>query len=136
MSFTQINADNPKVIPATEEKIYDKLWMESFRVIARTPQSEAKAIAHMLPYDGAGHIEPNGTKTIIEIDNLFAVAVKRLEIAQAMELVFQGVNNWIQDKKWFNETVQPILIKQNNGEALTQEELDLIQLAKDKALIL
>jgi hypothetical protein len=135
MSFTQIDAGETYVKPAIQEKVYDKLWMESFRVISKTPQEKAKAIAHMLPYDGAGNIAPDGEKKIIVIDNLFEIAEKRADMALAMDSVFKAMASWIADNKWFDEVVKPILDKQKSGDELTDEELEILTQADNKALI-
>jgi len=134
MAFTKIKADKPVTIPQQAEKQYDKLWMESFRVVAKTPTSKATVIAHMIPYDGTGNVLTT-QKKLVTIDDLFTKAQKRTDMAQAMDMVFQAIDSWIQDKKWFDETVQPVINKQNQGQELTQEELDLITEAQNKALI-
>jgi len=134
MSFTQIEIDTPVVKPSTEEKVYNKLWMKFMRVISNSPQEEAKLIAHMIPYDGLGNVLDTNNPQMIVVDNLFMVASKRQDFAMAMEAVFQSINSWIADKKWFNEVIAPLIEKQRTEE-LTQEELDLIEQAKNKALL-
>ncbi len=134
MSFTQIEIDTPVIQPSIQEKTYNKLWMKFMRVIANSPQQEAKLIAHMMPYDGTGNVLDTNNPQIIVVDNLFMVASKRQDFAMAMEMVFQSINNWITDTKWFNEIVAPLIEKQKTEE-LTPEELDIIEQAKNKALI-
>lgn len=131
--FTSFDNDNPVVEPPKDEKVYNKLWMQHFRCNAPSPTEPAVLIAHFVPYDGAGSIleEP---KKLIKMEDLFALASKRQKVAQAMELVFQALNEWMTDQAWFQETVQPLITKKSSGETLTDEELALIQQAKDKGV--
>jgi hypothetical protein len=94
MEFTQIQIDNPVVIPAIEEKVYDKQWLSHIRINS-TPE-KATVVAHLVPYNGESVlVEPDEA---IKIENIFAEmqneskpAELRMLYAQVMELLLQTV---------------------------------------------
>jgi hypothetical protein len=94
MEFTTLNNDNPVVIPAIEEKVYDKQWLSHIRINS-TP-AKAMVVAHLVPYNGESILaEPIES---IVIDNIFAEmqnpskpAELRMMYAQVMELLLQTV---------------------------------------------
>ncbi len=94
MEFTTLNNDNPIVIPAVEEKTYDKQWLSHIRINS-TPE-KATVVAHLLPYNGESILaEPIED---IVIDNIFEAmqddkrpAELRTMYAQVMELLLQTV---------------------------------------------
>jgi hypothetical protein len=94
MEFTQIQIDNPVVIKAVEEKVYDKQWLSHIRINS-TPK-KAMVIGHLVPYNGVDILaEPIED---IVIDNIFVEMVNeskpaelRTMYVQLMELLLQTV---------------------------------------------
>lgn len=94
MEFTTIENTEPTIIPAVEEKVYDKLWLSHIRINS-TPE-KATVVAHLLPYNGESILaEPDES---IVIENIFAEmqneskpAELRTMYVQLMELLLQTV---------------------------------------------
>lgn len=93
--FTQIENENPVVIPPTAEKVYDKFWLSHIRINS-TGVDNAQAIAHLAPYNGESILDEAGENIVI--DNLFTAMVDenrpaalRTLLAQTMDLLLQTI---------------------------------------------
>jgi hypothetical protein len=133
MEFTTIENTEPQVIPAVEEKVYDKLWLSHIRINS-TPE-KATVIAHLLPYNGESVLaEPIES---IVIENIFAEMQNedkpvelRTMYAQVMELLLQTVKaekaytkaKAIADEEARLAEEQRLLDEQNVEENITEED--------------
>jgi len=118
MEFTTIKNNEPTVIPAVAEKVYDKLWLSHIRINS-TPE-KAMVIANLVPYNGA-EILSEPIEQIV-IDNIFAEmqneskpAELRMMYAQVMELLLQTVKA----EKAYQKS---LLDEQNVEEDITEED--------------
>lgn len=90
--FTQFVSPEPVVIPAKEEIIYDKYWLELLLVRAPSPKSDATLTAKFRLYnDVIREFAPNSESISIEVGEVFAKAYQDLGFAQAMEMVFRAL---------------------------------------------
>lgn len=103
--FTKLEVENPIVIPAKEEVVYDKQWISHIRINS-TPD-KAQVIAHLVPYNGTDIIEE--PKEMIVIDNIFQAMQDenrpvelRTLMVQAMEVILQT----IKAEKAYQKSVQ------------------------------
>jgi hypothetical protein len=133
MEFTTLNNDNPVVIPAVEEKVYDKQWLSHIRINS-TPE-KATVVAHLVPYNGESILaEPDEA---IKIENIFAEMQNpnkpvelRTMYAQVMELLLQTVKaekayakaKAIADEEARLAEEQRLLDEQNVEENITEED--------------
>lgn len=92
--FTKIEAENPVVVPAQEEKVYDKKWLSHIRINS-TPQ-KAIVVAHLNPYNGSDVLSEPSEDLVI--DNIFEAMQDqerpeelRTLMAQTMEMILQTV---------------------------------------------
>jgi chorismate mutase len=102
MEFTKIENDNPIVIPAVEEKVFDKKWLSHIRINS-TPE-KATVIAHLVPYNGESILTEQIEQIVIE--NIFAEmqnenkpAELRTLYTQVMELLLQTIKAEINYQK-------------------------------------
>lgn len=93
MEFTQIQKEEPKIIPAQSEKVFDKLWVSHLRINS-TPE-KAMVVAKLNSYNGEEIL--NDPEPIV-IENLWdAMADEnipeslRTKYSQLMELILQTV---------------------------------------------
>ena len=92
-AFTQFDAIEEVVIPAIEEKVYDKFWLYKMEIVSQTTTS-AKCnawFAYCRDTAEGKELKPifNETDLVkISIDNLFIEAQSNVLFAQAMEMVF------------------------------------------------
>ena len=91
--FTQILKDEAKVIPATEEKVFDKLWVSNLRIMSNP--TKTMVVAHLNSYNGEEML--NDPEQIV-IKDLFASMEDenipeslRTKYTQLMELILQTV---------------------------------------------
>lgn len=103
--FTQIENENPIVVPPVEEKVFDRQWLSHIRINS-TPE-KAIVIAHLVPYNGT-EVLAEPTESIV-IDNIFEAmqdvkrpAELRTMYAQVMELLLQTVKA----EKLYQKSVQ------------------------------
>ena len=88
------------VIPAAEEKIYDKYWVSQFTLLSHSPIEEARIIVQLTPardiemdVDGqtvtVKELMPNAEKTTFVINDVFA----RIESNEAFAIAFAATLN-------------------------------------------
>jgi len=131
MEFTTLNNDNPVVIPAVEEKVYDKQWLSHIRINS-TPE-KATVVAHLVPYNGESILaEP---EEHIVIENIFAEmqneskpAELRMMYAQVMELLLQTVKA----EKAYNKEVARLEAERLEAERLEKERLEAERLEAER----
>jgi hypothetical protein len=85
--FVQFDATTPSVTPATQEVVYDKYWLSTFRVEAGNPTQKIRLVAVFTPArdvtvkdeDGKDvvvkELMPNAEPKRLVIQDLFAEAV-------------------------------------------------------------
>ena len=112
MEFTQIDNENPVVLPATEEKVYDKLWLSHIRINSPS-KNNAIAIAHLVPYNGSEVLE--GPVEQVVVPNVFEAMQDadrpeslKLKYVQLMELLLQTIKEEkaYQDAKKLQENIE------------------------------
>jgi long-subunit acyl-CoA synthetase (AMP-forming) len=131
MEFTTLNNDNPVVIPAVEEKVYDKQWLSHIRINS-TP-NKATVIAHLVPYNGESVLaEPDEE---IKIENIFEAmqdenrpAELRMMYAQVMELLLQTVKV----EKAYIKEVARLEAERKEAERLENERLESERLEAER----
>jgi hypothetical protein len=122
MEFTKISLDNPVVVPAVEEKVYDKLWLSHIRI--NSSPTKATVVANLVPYNGESILaEPLEQ---IVIDNIFAEMVNedkpaelRMLYAQVMELLLQTVKA----EKEYQKNVQENITEEDTTDEEPTPEL-------------
>lgn len=94
MAFTTFSPLSTIVEPATEEKVFDRLWITNLRISADNPNLPIKLIATFVPIctrqDGTIEVKKNAD-VIIKVDDLFAEAAQNQAIAIAIEAVFSAL---------------------------------------------
>lgn len=91
-----------EVIPASEEKVYDKYWMTHMAVVAQSTTEEAKLVATLVPardveieIDGQPQtikeLMPDGESKTIVIKNVFERAQTNAEFGAAMTSVLNCI---------------------------------------------
>lgn len=87
--FVQFISAKPEVVPAIAEKVYDKMWLINFNVMAISPTSPVKATASFVPCrdlsDGTKELKPDGQRYNIEINDLFAEALTNEDVAEVLQ---------------------------------------------------
>lgn len=97
--FTKFEAAEPVIVPAKEEIIYDKYWLETMVVRAPSPSQDAKLSARFRLYnDVTREYAPNSEFINIEIPELFIRASQDMNIAMAMEGVFRVLKTELDNK--------------------------------------
>jgi len=122
MEFTKISLDNPVVVPAVEEKVYDKLWLSHIRI--NSSPTKATVVANLVPYNGESILaEPLEQ---IVIDDIFAEMVNedkpaelRTMYAQVMELLLQTVKA----EKEYQKNVQENITEEDTTDEEPTPEL-------------
>ena len=76
--MSAITLNTPVVVPATEEKTFDEVWLATFSVDARNPNGKTSLSATMFPartVDGKKELAYTGRKEI-NVPDLWAVATQ------------------------------------------------------------
>jgi len=103
--FTKIEREDPVIIPATEEKVYDKYWISEILITSKAGGSTFIS-ATLIPYNGSETINDPVRKIVI--DDVFGAIqdpsrpeALRMLLAQTMESFFLVVKGEIsyQDSK-------------------------------------
>ena len=122
MEFTQIQNENPVVIPPVEEKVYDRQWLSHIRINS-TPE-KGMVIANLVPYNGESILAEPVEQIVI--DNIFAEmqnpdkpAELRTLYAQVMELLLQTVKA----EKAYNKNVQENITEEDTPDEEPTPEL-------------
>jgi hypothetical protein len=93
MEFTQIPKEEVKVIPATEEKVFDKYWVSHLRINS-TPEL-TRVIAHLNSFNGEEILDDPEQIVIRDLwadmadENI--PAELRTKYAELMELILQTI---------------------------------------------
>lgn len=71
-----IISDNPQVIPATEEKVFNQVWMKELHLRSRSAEQEVNANVVLQMYSGSGEtIEVSPAQPInFQIKDIFSQA--------------------------------------------------------------
>lgn len=90
--FTQFEAVEPIVIPATEEKVYDKYWLELMIIRAPSPAQDASLTAKFRLYnDITREFAPSADSINVEVPKVFEKALSDIGFATAMEYVLRAL---------------------------------------------
>jgi hypothetical protein len=89
-TFTNLE---PLIIPAKEEKVYDKLWLHRMIIEAPNPQVKSTVYMEFTPYDGKGLMQ-EAPLTYNTIPDAFGLAGKDPLFAQTMGMVFMMLNKY------------------------------------------
>jgi hypothetical protein len=77
--FTEFTATTPEVVPATEEKVYDKYWLTNLRIVAGDSTKPIRLMASWVPArdvtiqvpaldeNGEAVLDENGEATTTEV---------------------------------------------------------------------
>ena len=122
MSFTKITNENAVVEPATEEKVFDKLFIKNLRFVSDSVGKTLVA-GNLIPFDGENEILEEPIKPIV-IDNIFEAIVDkkrpeqlRTKMTQTMELIFQVVV----EELAYQKEVATELPSQNEEDMISEE---------------
>jgi len=94
MEFTQIENSEPKVIPAQEERVFDKLWLTRLRINS-TPTA-CNITARLSPYDGETTLDEYQT---VSINNLWEALVDENRPAELKEKLGLAINTLLEALK-------------------------------------
>ena len=108
-----------KVIPAVDEKIYDKYWITQFSFLAPSPTEEARIVATLVP---ARDVEtlvdsklvtvkellPDAKNTVIVIDNIFKKSDNDTTLADTLMKAITTI---------INAGVEKNILKIKNGDS-------------------
>ena len=109
--FTQIGAEEEVIIPAREEKKYDKLYIKNIRFISR--DGKMSVAGNLIPFNGEDTLEEPITQVVIEdifeamSDGKRPKALRTL-MAQTMELLLQTVKGELEYQKTVEVEEEPI----------------------------
>jgi hypothetical protein len=133
MEFTQIENNEPTIIPAVAEKVYDKLWLSHIRINS-TPE-KAMVIAHLVPYNGESVLAEPIEDIVIE--NIFAEmqnpskpAELRMMYAQVMELLLQT----IKAEKEYKATLVVEVPEEEVVDEVIEEEVVIVENPVDEEI--
>ena len=122
MSFTKITNEEVVVEPATEEKVFDKLFIKNLRFVSDSVGKTLVA-GNLIPFDGENEILEEPIKPIV-IENIFEAMADekrpeqlRTKMAQTMELVFQVVV----EELAYQKEVATELPSQNEEDMISEE---------------
>jgi len=109
MQFTTLENDNPVVIPAVEEKVFDKQWLSHIRINS-TPE-KATVVAHLVPFNGSEILTEPAEPIVVE--NIFEVMqdenrpeALRTLYAQVMELLLRAIKAEKEYQKVLNTPIE------------------------------
>lgn len=94
--FTKIEPIEPIVVPAHDEEQYTQYWITNMRVNANNPNGKILFVATLKPMlrvDGVAKLLDKPIQ--ISIDDLFAEASKDMDLAVALNYVFEALNKRI-----------------------------------------